>query len=806
VEARTATEAEASASYSTGPIDNTHQTHDTLTHEQRQRIQEKLPALQAVFEELGNFGGASSAEFEKVLGDYRQVAIAETLLVDQGLKPLFHEGGVFLQEKAHQFVQLVKKAFPHLEVEAWNGHVAVWNPKAVEDIIATAPDHYGTDVRHAVKAAAESDEVGELLGNVARTRQSGDTVVSFYVAGEQIAGGFVTQQALASTLGEQRRQTFEIVFDQPVEMSVKLKAPPSRSGSETSYSLGPIDNTHETHDTSQDDELANPASILQALTSQEDSGTGTQTVPSQRRKHGRALVRFADFVAWAHAHGRVASPEAYRLDQVEAAGGEHIVFYDEGSGRFFKLTKPGFAGAQAEDAGAYIQRWALANRNLKDEVRIEGVVTLPNEDAPRIIISQPDRAGRDATPQEISTYLQELGFHEHDGRWVHPVRGVTVWDTITEGNVIMQQDGNAIAIDLQIEPSRADELRAVRAKTGFGRQTSFSLGPVDRTDAGQTTSDASVPHQTAPEEAKRTASQRLEIDPRILEAFGDDVAVDDQGLPIPPRPLPDGHPLLESTLDKKSATLDASHALVRVGLLPANTNVTRRQLRQAIITYFLRQGSPVPEGAQPTITAAGGGGASGKSTVLDSLRHSGLTSTVGAVVVNPDDISELIPEYYQLIEMGDSRASELVHQEASRISGTLMDTLLALPTDQRPNIIYDSTLSRRDSALRHFERWRKAGFKIQLLGVTLDVNEATIRAAIRAKQTGRWVPLNSLREAHQGFNQWVKDYMLIVDGAQLYDSSSRKSELVASKTSLEGPLRIENQKLWDIINQRGQKP
>jgi hypothetical protein len=134
-------------------------------------------------------------------------------------------------------------------------------------------------------------------------------------------------------------------------------------------------------------------------------------------------------------------------------------------GRVLKFTKPELYGANGEDAGAYLQRWSLHNDVFNDDVQIEGILTLNGEHGARIVISQPFQKGRDATPAETARYLTALGFTEHDGRWVHPVRGVAVWDTITPGNVIMTETG-ARVIDLLIAPARTDELRAVRERTG----------------------------------------------------------------------------------------------------------------------------------------------------------------------------------------------------------------------------------------------------------------------------------------------------------------------------------------------------
>ena len=150
-----------------------------------------------------------------------------------------------------------------------------------------------------------------------------------------------------------------------------------------------------------------------------------------------------------------------------------MVIPDVATGRVVKLTKPGFFGAQAEDAGAYLERWALHNTIFSDDVAFEGLVTFPGEEAPRAVISQKFAAGRDATPEEQDEYLKGKGFHEvENGRWVHPVRGVVVWDTITPGNCIMTAGGVKV-IDLQIGLATTEEIEEVRRRTGLGRKTSF---------------------------------------------------------------------------------------------------------------------------------------------------------------------------------------------------------------------------------------------------------------------------------------------------------------------------------------------
>lgn len=231
----------------------------------------------------------------------------------------------------------------------------------------------------------------------------------------------------------------------------------------------PINERYKTDDERRKD----PARVLAGVASQ-----GGSADARKRWKPGRELASASSLLAWADEHELVLDSRTNFLGrlQVLASGGEHIVFDAPSSGRIVKLTKPGFFGAQAEDAGAYLQRMALGNRVFGDDVKFEGIVTLPGEEAPRAVISQPFIEGRDATIEEQKDYLMQHGFVEHDGKFVHPVLGVTVWDTITNGNVIAKPDGTFQAIDLQLEPSTSEDLKAVREKSGIGRETVFSKG------------------------------------------------------------------------------------------------------------------------------------------------------------------------------------------------------------------------------------------------------------------------------------------------------------------------------------------
>ncbi|CAB4155586.1 hypothetical protein UFOVP672_20 [uncultured Caudovirales phage] len=222
-----------------------------------------------------------------------------------------------------------------------------------------------------------------------------------------------------------------------------------------------------------------PSSILSALGLGKE---GSAADSDQRRKYGRQLARASELARWAEGEGRSYHEKTAlgAAERILGGGGEHVVFLDETGNRVLKRTKAGLFGAQGNDVGEYLQRWALHNEVFGDDVRIEGVTKLEGDDEIRVIVSQPFFEGRDATAEELSEYLASKGFvrWENWGAWVHPVRGVAVWDTQTPGNALMTAEG-VRAIDLQIAPAANDVLKQVRGETGFGNETSFSLASGD---------------------------------------------------------------------------------------------------------------------------------------------------------------------------------------------------------------------------------------------------------------------------------------------------------------------------------------
>lgn len=222
--------------------------------------------------------------------------------------------------------------------------------------------------------------------------------------------------------------------------------------------------------TSLDEQERDPAAILQAILGRD--GRANQT---QRWKYGRKIASFPRLLAWAEANGKIIDPAVFAKRSEVGSGGEHLVLLGE-PGRLFKLTKPGLAGAQAEDAGAYLQRWALNNRLFNDTARIEGLVKLPGDNDYRVVVSHAQIEGNDSTVGEIQEYLKSHGFIQVESQWIHPVLGLAALDEATPGNAITTPTNEVVPVDLNLVPASPKYLDQARKDSGLGRNTDFSVG------------------------------------------------------------------------------------------------------------------------------------------------------------------------------------------------------------------------------------------------------------------------------------------------------------------------------------------
>jgi predicted ABC-type ATPase len=172
----------------------------------------------------------------------------------------------------------------------------------------------------------------------------------------------------------------------------------------------------------------------------------------------------------------------------------------------------------------------------------------------------------------------------------------------------------------------------------------------------------------------------------------------------------------------------------------------RRVVHNTIIAHLYEATGDVP--CERRSILAGGLPGAGKTTVLE--QHAGIDRT-RFLTINPDEIKSemakrgMVPEVVGLTPM---EASDLVHEESSHIAKQL--ALRAMPEGK--NIIWDITMSSRDSVERRIDTMRTAGYQtIEGIFVDIPVDVGIHRSDARHReghdsyragygQGGRFVP------------------------------------------------------------------
>lgn len=277
---------------------------------------------------------------------------------------------------------------------------------------------------------------------------------------------------------------------------------------------------------------------------------------------------------------------------------------------------------------------------------------------------------------------------------------------------------------------------------------------------------------------------------RVQPEAAADLDAPNFGMPEPARPLADDHPLLQSKHEDQSPE--------------------RQAMREKLVAQRFEGKSPVPADQQPVAVILGGGGASGKGTVLKMLHREGAVPHQ-AVELDPDSFKtgdakaglHGIPEYKQLVDAGDSRAASVTHDESS----LLFKSALSRAIDGRYNMVLDRTMGDSAKGVADIKKLKEAGYKVKLIGVTADVGDAIDRSVKRAQgPEKRYVPLDQLVKAHKGFaKSFESDYVPHVDDAVLYDNNVPKGEppAIVARKAEGGALDISDADRYNQFRRKG---
>jgi len=247
--------------------------------------------------------------------------------------------------------------------------------------------------------------------------------------------------------------------------------------------------------------------------------------------------------------------------------------------------------------------------------------------------------------------------------------------------------------------------------------------------------------------------------------------------------LKDGHVLLKDTQKK--------YKLKNGKYKPA-----RAKKHKKYIDSKLAEGVTAAKGEKPIVWLMGGGGASGKGTVLKKLQKDGVISKKGFVHIDPDDVKLNIDEYKEISKKGDYRAASVVHGESSDVAKALQ----VAATDKKLNMIIDKTLGKQEKALKLIQDLKDSGYDVRMVGVTIDPSEALVRALTRYYGSGRLVPPKMIIKAHKGFNAAFPAYAKKVDSALLFDNTIKAEKIAAAS---KGKITIVSKEAYNISQARG---
>lgn len=168
----------------------------------------------------------------------------------------------------------------------------------------------------------------------------------------------------------------------------------------------------------------------------------------------------------------------------------------------------------------------------------------------------------------------------------------------------------------------------------------------------------------------------------------------------------------------------------------------RKIIHERLIAKRLDGVKPVPPGQKPVVIITMGGPGAGKSSSL-----TGMPDEKTFVRVDPDSIREELPEWKELTDpsLTARNAGSVTHREASQIAGEVRTRAI----QERKNLVLDASGYNLEIMKAQIADLQKAGYHVHMLGVHMDVDQASRGNFTRGQIIGRRVQEGLLREYHR---------------------------------------------------------
>lgn len=168
----------------------------------------------------------------------------------------------------------------------------------------------------------------------------------------------------------------------------------------------------------------------------------------------------------------------------------------------------------------------------------------------------------------------------------------------------------------------------------------------------------------------------------------------------------------------------------------------------------------------------GGGSNSGKSFARDDFMD-------GHLLIDPDEIKKVIPEYEIYQNQYGEKAASYVHDESSDIADKILKNCIRMGIP----FLYDGTMKNTAKYKGIIHALHGEKYTIHMIVVDVPVKIAHERNQLRYEETNRLVPTDILEESHRLIPKSFKELKILVHNYLLFDTRSNYPELIAKKTT-----------------------
>lgn len=218
------------------------------------------------------------------------------------------------------------------------------------------------------------------------------------------------------------------------------------------------------------------------------------------------------------------------------------------------------------------------------------------------------------------------------------------------------------------------------------------------------------------------------------------------------------------------------------------SNARYKLLHERVRQEKLAEADTPPPDVKPVCFLFGGGGGSGKSSVINSIVKPLIDSLpYKFAYVDSDEIKTHMPECDMYQKEDRKTAASRLHTESAVICNDCIKAMV----QNRKCFAYDGVMGdyyRYDTLIHHLN---KAGYEIHIVAVDVP----TMTALERASKRERYVPPKFLISGHEDFADAFRDIInLNIDSFALYDNSQ---PLGQPPTCIMNSKGIQNKKLYD---------